>query len=51
LTGLATADLLSADAYVVLERPERTPSDPPAGFEVGWERAFGDTLVFFLQTT
>ncbi len=51
LTGLTTADLLSADAYVVLERPERTPSDPPAGFEVGWERAFGDTLVFFLQTT
>ena len=51
LTRHTTADLLSADAFVVLERPERTPSEPPAGFEVGWERAFGDTLVFFLRTT
>lgn len=35
---------------IVLERPSRGERvAPPAGWEVTWERVFGDTLVEFLQ--
>jgi 16S rRNA (guanine966-N2)-methyltransferase len=37
------------DAIVVVERPTGAAAPRVDGLQVAWERAFGDTLVFFLS--
>ena len=45
---LAAEGWLAAGATVMVERP--AGADLPAGWVSTWERCYGDTLVWFLQT-
>jgi 16S rRNA (guanine966-N2)-methyltransferase len=50
LAPLGGREWTSADALVVVERPAGVASPQVEGLRIAWERAFGDTLVFFLST-
>jgi len=45
LRALADGDALASGATVVIESSRRSPPELPEGWLVGWERAYGDTLV------
>jgi len=45
LRALAEAGALVPGATVVIESSRRSPPELPEGWLVGWERAYGDTLV------
>jgi 16S rRNA (guanine966-N2)-methyltransferase len=47
---LGRREWTAENALVVVERPVGAVVPKLAGFEVVWERTFGDTLVFFLST-
>ena len=42
---------LSPGAMVSIERPRGSALTLPGGFRSGWERSFGDTLVFFVEAS
>jgi len=50
IEALRAPGWLSDDAFVSIERPARSRSNPSEGFRPCWERTFGDTLVFFVDT-
>jgi 16S rRNA (guanine966-N2)-methyltransferase len=50
MAPLGRREWTAADALVVVERPVGVASPRIDGLQVGWERTFGDTLVFFLST-
>jgi 16S rRNA (guanine966-N2)-methyltransferase len=45
LTALAESGALEEDAVVVVETRRGSAPSRPAGWSVGWERAYGDTLL------
>jgi 16S rRNA (guanine966-N2)-methyltransferase len=47
LVALDLPGWLADDAMVTIERPVRHPIVVPSGWQTGWERAFGDTLLSF----
>jgi 16S rRNA G966 N2-methylase RsmD len=49
LAALGAAGWLATDGVAVVERPSRRPVVVPEGWRTGWERAFGDTLVYFCR--
>jgi 16S rRNA (guanine966-N2)-methyltransferase len=50
LAPLGRPEWTAPDALVVVERPAGVASPQVEGLRISWERAFGDTLVFFLST-
>ncbi len=49
LDRLAGSGWLTDDVVVVVERAPRASTVTPSGLRVGWERRFGDTLVWFFH--
>jgi 16S rRNA (guanine966-N2)-methyltransferase len=47
LVALDAPGWLAQDAIVTIERPARHPIVVPSGWQTGWERSFGDTLLSF----
>lgn len=47
LVALEAPGWLATDAVVTVERPIRHPVVSPPGWQTGWERTFGDTLLSF----
>jgi 16S rRNA (guanine966-N2)-methyltransferase len=45
LTALAAPGVLAAPATVAVETRQGSPPPLPAGWSVGWERGYGDTLL------
>jgi 16S rRNA (guanine966-N2)-methyltransferase len=50
LAPLVRREWTAEDALVVVERPSGVAAPKVEGLRMAWERAFGDTLVFFLST-
>jgi 16S rRNA (guanine966-N2)-methyltransferase len=50
LAPLGRREWSAIDALVVVERPVGAAPPHVDGLRMAWERAFGDTLVFFLST-
>jgi 16S rRNA (guanine966-N2)-methyltransferase len=50
MTPLGRREWTTVDALAVVERPAGVTAPHVEGLRVAWERAFGDTLVFFLST-
>jgi 16S rRNA (guanine966-N2)-methyltransferase len=50
IAPLGRREWTAADAIIVVERPTGAAPPQVEGLEMAWERAFGDTLVFFLST-
>ena len=47
VAALGRPGWVADDAAVVIERPARNPVAPPPGWQIGWSRGFGDTLLAF----
>jgi 16S rRNA (guanine966-N2)-methyltransferase len=50
IAPLGRREWTAEDALVVVERPAGVAAPKVEGLRMAWERAFGDTLMFFLST-
>jgi hypothetical protein len=50
LVPLGRREWTAEDALVVVERPAGAAAPKVEGMRMAWERAFGDTLMFFMST-
>jgi 16S rRNA (guanine966-N2)-methyltransferase len=51
LTALTAPGWLAPEALISVERPARAEIRPPEGLRACWERTFGDTLMFFFDSS